>query len=101
MASRVRRELIDDLMEAYVSWREECAALVQAYERWASVPPTERDLAFAAYTAALDREQQATAVYSNRIERVEREIEWKQRNPLRQLWGRRKHTSQPQVEAAR
>jgi hypothetical protein len=99
MSADVRTELIDDLMEAYVEWREECAGLVHAYERWASVPATDRDLAFAAYKAALDREQQASAVYSNRIDRVEREIESKQRNPLRRLW-RRKRVAELEVEAA-
>jgi hypothetical protein len=99
MSADVRTELIDELMEAYVEWREECAGLLQAYERWASVPATDRELAFAAYKAALDREQQASAVYSSRIDRVEREIEVKQRNPLRRLW-RRKQVPNFQMEGA-
>jgi hypothetical protein len=74
MTTRVRRELIDDLMEAYVAWREESAILVRAYESWASGEAVDRDMAFAAYRSALDREQQASAVYSARVATVKREL---------------------------
>ena len=72
MVAKVRPELIDALMEAYVEWREECATLQRAYDRWMSFPAWERELAFAAYTAALDREQQASTVYSCWTDRVRR-----------------------------
>ena len=52
MGSRVRRELIDDLMQAYLDWRTECLALHVAYERWSGgTAADERGLAFAAYRA--------------------------------------------------
>jgi hypothetical protein len=38
-------------------------------------------------------------LYSNRIDRVEREIESKQRNPLRRLW-RRKRVPELEMEGA-
>jgi hypothetical protein len=66
--------LIDDLIEVYVDWREECAALTRAYDEWAAVAVADRDLAFAAYQAAVDREQQASAVYSDYLDKVQREI---------------------------
>jgi hypothetical protein len=87
--ARVRPELIDALTEAYVEWREECATVRQAYERWISFPAWERELAFAAYTAALDREQQASIVYSRWMHRVEGEIDSIRRRPLNRL--RRRH----------
>jgi hypothetical protein len=71
--TRIRPELIDELMEMYVDWREECLGLRTAYERWLSVPVGERDLAFAAYRAALDREERASAVYADHIDRITRE----------------------------
>ena len=43
----------------YVEWREECLFLVDAYQRWLNEADRDRRLAFAAYRAALDREQQA------------------------------------------
>ncbi|MGA8805523.1 MAG: hypothetical protein WA696_02970 [Solirubrobacterales bacterium] len=63
MGSRVRRELIDDLMQAYVDWRTECLALHVGYGRWSGgTAADERGLAFAAYRAALDREELACVV---------------------------------------
>jgi hypothetical protein len=63
-------ELIDELIEMYVDWREECIRLRYAYGRWLSVPAEERDLAFAGYRAALDREEQVSVAYSKHIERI-------------------------------
>ena len=57
-----------------MEWREECDALAEAYAGWESVAAADRELAFAAYQAALDREQLASAVYSDSVERVQREI---------------------------
>ncbi len=67
---RIRPELIDDLVEMYVEWREECLALRKPWERWSTVPVAERELAFAAYRAALDREEQASVVYADRLTRI-------------------------------
>ena len=75
MNSQVRPELIDVMMDMYVDWREECIALRKAYERWSSVRLAERKLAFAAYRAALDREDRASAVYADLVKSVERELE--------------------------
>jgi hypothetical protein len=63
-------ELIDELIEMYVDWREECIRLRYAYGRWLSVPAEERDLAFAGYRAALDREEQVSVAYAKHIERI-------------------------------
>jgi hypothetical protein len=73
--AQVRPELIDVMMDVYVDWREECIALRNAYERWSSVRLAERKLAFAAYRAALDREDRASAVYADLVKSVERELE--------------------------
>jgi len=67
---RIAPDVIDRLMEVYLEWREECASLGAAYERWLSVPIEERNLAFAAYRAALDREEQAAAALANRLRRA-------------------------------
>jgi hypothetical protein len=71
MAAVVPPELIDDLIDSYVDWREECLAVEDAYDLWASSSADHRDLACAAYRAALDREQQASSVYADRCNRVE------------------------------
>lgn len=68
-ATRARSQAIDDLVEAYLDWRQESAGLVRAYDGWASGEIDDTGMAFAAYQAALDREQQASAVYSDRVTR--------------------------------
>ena len=84
MASRLRSELVDELMDAYVDWREECNALRDAYDRWSIASPDERSLAFVAYSAALDREEQASAVYAERTQLVADELACRLR-PFRRL----------------
>jgi predicted aminopeptidase len=74
---RLRRKnaLIDEAMERYVEWREECAAVYDAYANWTNAPTEETDLPFAAYSAALDREQSAATVYGRALERLGRSLE--------------------------
>jgi predicted aminopeptidase len=69
---RLRRKnaLIDQAMERYVEWREECAAVNDAYENWTNAPIEETDLPFVAYSAALDREQSAFKVYGRALDRI-------------------------------
>jgi hypothetical protein len=63
--------LIDAVLDGYVAWREENAAAETAYRNWLRAGRAERGLAFAAYTAALDREERAAADYQRMIERAE------------------------------
>jgi hypothetical protein len=58
------RELVDEAMGAYVAWREECIAVSETYDRWAAAPDSDAALAFAAYVAALAREERASEVYA-------------------------------------
>jgi hypothetical protein len=67
-----RDRLIDAYTESYVEWREECADLHGAYQRWAVSVPRDRDLAFLAYRAALDREEKAALVYELNVEQLAR-----------------------------
>ena len=58
------------MVDAYVDWREEGAAVWHAYERWTCAPPADALFAFAAYQAAVDREERAADVYAGRVTRV-------------------------------
>jgi hypothetical protein len=60
----------DALIDLYVEWREECAAVRVAYERWRDAPTDETADAFAAYNAALDREERAGNVYAALVRRT-------------------------------
>jgi hypothetical protein len=62
----------DALVDAYVVWREECVRVHLAYRRCNQRESAERDLAFAAYSAALQREEGAANAYARQIERVRR-----------------------------
>ncbi len=64
--------LVDEMIERYVNWREECAAVRASYQYWSSAEPAESRMAFAVYNAALDREECAAAVYAGAISSLER-----------------------------
>jgi hypothetical protein len=66
----VRPEVIDRLIELYCCWREECAGVHAAYERFSSAAADDRALTFAAYTAALDREAAASRSYEVQLNRA-------------------------------
>jgi hypothetical protein len=58
-----RRSVVDDLFGRYLRWREACAALAAAYDKWERAPQADRARAFAAYTAQLGLEEQAAKSY--------------------------------------
>jgi hypothetical protein len=67
VASTSSTTLIDAVMDGYVAWREETGTVETAYRNWLRVDRQDRDLAFAAYCAALDREEYAAAEYERLI----------------------------------
>jgi hypothetical protein len=67
------RWAVDELLESYVVWREECNAVGVAYQHWnGSETRAERWLAHAGYVAALDREELAARTYANQVKRFSR-----------------------------
>jgi hypothetical protein len=62
--------LMDEFIESLVCWREECESVQTAYDRWRTADPRDRRLAFAAYRAALDREERAARVHYEGSERL-------------------------------
>jgi hypothetical protein len=66
------RWAIDEMLNRYISWREECCAVRMAYQQWADSDRRERRLAYAGYLAALDREERAARTYASHAERVRR-----------------------------
>ena len=70
MNEHADKQLVDDAMDAYVDWREECAQVWAAYERWASAPTFDTARAFSAYRAALDREESASHAYARLLVRA-------------------------------
>ena len=74
MRQQIPSKVIDEPTDDYVEWREACAALHKTYQRWLSVRVAERERAFAEYRAALDCEEQASALYEDRVKRVARKL---------------------------
>jgi hypothetical protein len=70
MRNGVRDRLIDDVMDAYVIWRQDSAAVEFAYRRWSVVSSTDPASAFDAYAEALDREELASISYAQVIRRI-------------------------------
>jgi len=64
---QIKPEQADELIALYCDWREECALVQAAWERFSGSPAVDRELAFAAYIAALEREQSAADVYAAHI----------------------------------
>jgi hypothetical protein len=62
--------LLDEMIDVYVSWREESAAVDASYENWNRATAADKTLAFSAYVAALDREARAAADYQRVIEQI-------------------------------
>jgi hypothetical protein len=63
-------QLVDAMLELYVSWREECARVGVSYENWSRADAADRTLAFGAYVAALDREGHAAASYERMVRQI-------------------------------
>jgi hypothetical protein len=70
MRRRVRDKLIDNVMDAYVDWRQESAQVDYAYWRWTVAGSTDADGAFDVFAAALDREELASICYAHIIRRT-------------------------------
>jgi hypothetical protein len=71
MISSVRNRAVDEVMDAYVNWRQECIRVSEAYQRWRTAVRADAALAFHAYLAALDREERAAEVYGRLITALE------------------------------
>jgi hypothetical protein len=70
----LRDRLVDAFIESYVEWREGCDDLQRAYQRWVGSAPVDRELAFRAYRAALDREEKAALVHEQRADQLARQV---------------------------
>jgi hypothetical protein len=61
-------DIIDAVMDRYVTWREESAAVEAAYRAWRRASREQSKVAFRDYFAALDREEHAASEYRRLIE---------------------------------
>ena len=62
-----QKRLVDGVIDAYVTWREACLRVSDAYTVWASGASRDATSAFGVYMATLDQEEQAAEVYAGLI----------------------------------
>jgi hypothetical protein len=65
-----QQRLVDDMVDAYVQWGDECAAVQSAYDLWSHAAADDEDLAFGAYEAALDEEERSSQTYADLVKQV-------------------------------
>jgi hypothetical protein len=66
-----RRRAVRSALQAYVRWRKECAEVRAAYRRWTTADRRRAASEYAAYNAALEREEGAAACYARLARRAE------------------------------
>jgi hypothetical protein len=71
LAVQIRPDLVDRLIDLYCDWRTACAEVQTLYECFCEAPASERAVAFAAYAAALDREESACQAYAAQVRLIE------------------------------
>jgi hypothetical protein len=65
-----RRRLVDEAMDAYAGWRDQCSAVELAYCHWSTARGHDAAVWYTAYSAALDHEERAAERYARLIRRV-------------------------------
>lgn len=75
VSEQIGSDLVDRMMELYCDWRTESAEVQTAYDRFSDSSPADRAAAFAAYTAALDREESACASYAAQVRVLESRLD--------------------------
>ena len=68
----VHDQIADEAFHRYLEWRDECATVEAAYRNWSNACAADVTFAFAAFTAALEREEKAASQYKVLIEAGER-----------------------------
>ena len=61
---------VDEFLGSWGRWREACEVVRIAYEEWRTALAPERALAFEAYCAALDHEEEAARAHAVVADRV-------------------------------
>ena len=64
--------LVDEMIQRYVEWREECDGVRAAHDWWTGSPISERRTSCAVYAAALDREASAADEFAAALGRLKR-----------------------------
>jgi hypothetical protein len=80
------KQVVDKLIDAYVSWREACLRVSDAYGAWAGETGGGATTAFRWYMATLDQEERAAEVYAGMARRAG-QLPSSTHNPVEPLGG--------------
>jgi hypothetical protein len=70
MRKRTESRLVDEMISAYVDWRDACRAVHAAYRSWATATGPHAGGAFWRYTAPIDAEERAAEGYAGLVRRI-------------------------------
>jgi hypothetical protein len=71
MSTEIRPDLVDRMIELYCDWRTASWDVRAAYERFREAAASDRPVTFAAYMAALDREESACDSYAAQVRAIQ------------------------------
>jgi hypothetical protein len=86
---KIPPELVDRMIEVYCDWRTGCGEVQAAYKWFAAASSADRGAAFAAYTAALDREQAACESYAEQVLLIQARFARAETTPAARTWTSR------------
>jgi hypothetical protein len=72
LTSAIGNRLTDELIDAYVTWREHCAALAERHRDYRVAMLGDRARGCASYLSALDQEECAAFAYQSACDRLAR-----------------------------
>jgi hypothetical protein len=64
--------LTDEILASYMGWRNDAAAVADAYRVWQRAPAAQKAAHFAAYMVALDNEEAAATRYAMVVKNLDR-----------------------------
>jgi hypothetical protein len=67
--------MFNDLLDRYVDWLESARGVGDAYARWSGASGPDWPVRYAAFSAALDQEQNTAAAYASAVTNVQRELQ--------------------------
>lgn len=69
-AETIGNRLVDEALDAYDEWFEECIRVRNSYARWSGASRADAAVAFAAYASELDREERAAEHFRELVGRL-------------------------------
>lgn len=72
--SRLSEELVDEMLDRYITWRHDAAAAADAYARWSNASPPDKAWRFSDFFSALAREESSASAYALITKKVEQAL---------------------------